>query len=76
MYTYTRFSPVCLFKVVARLDGLIFNKAERKLYLKNAYRAVLIRARQGMLIAAPEVYLKMKWEMPIRRRSERLPSAV
>jgi len=30
------------------------NKAERKLYLKNAYRVLLTRARQGMIIVVPE----------------------
>uniref|UniRef100_UPI003216E2D0 DUF2075 domain-containing protein n=1 Tax=uncultured Draconibacterium sp. TaxID=1573823 RepID=UPI003216E2D0 len=30
------------------------NKAERKLYLKNAYRVLLTRARQGMVIVIPE----------------------
>ncbi|RYE51530.1 MAG: DUF2075 domain-containing protein, partial [Sphingobacteriales bacterium] len=29
------------------------NKAERKLYLKNAYRVLLTRARQGMVIVIP-----------------------
>ena len=29
-------------------------KAERKLYLKNAYRVLLTRARQGMVIVVPE----------------------
>ena len=29
-------------------------KAERKEYLKNAYRVLLTRARQGMIIVAPE----------------------
>src|SRR6185312_1789193 len=30
------------------------NKAERKMYLKNAYRVLLTRARQGMVIFVPE----------------------
>ncbi|MFZ4799173.1 MAG: DUF2075 domain-containing protein [Bacteroidia bacterium] len=30
------------------------NKFERKLYLKNAYRVLLTRARQGMIIVVPE----------------------
>ena len=30
-----------------------FNKAERKAYLKNAYRVLLTRARQGMVIVVP-----------------------
>jgi len=30
------------------------NKDERKLYLKNAYRVLLTRARQGMIIVIPE----------------------
>lgn len=30
------------------------NKAERRLYLKNAYRVLLTRARQGMVIVVPE----------------------
>jgi DUF2075 family protein len=30
------------------------NKPERKLYLKNAYRVLLTRARQGMIIVVPE----------------------
>lgn len=30
------------------------HKAERKLYLKNAYRVLLTRARQGMVIVIPE----------------------
>ena len=30
------------------------NKEERKLYLKNAYRVLLTRARQGMIIVVPE----------------------
>ena len=29
------------------------NKDERKLYLKNAYRVLLTRARQGMIIVVP-----------------------
>jgi len=29
-------------------------KAERKEYLKNAYRVLLTRARQGMIIVVPE----------------------
>ena len=29
------------------------NKPERKLYLKNAYRVLLTRARQGMVIVVP-----------------------
>ncbi len=29
------------------------NKAERKIYLKNAYRVLLTRARQGMVIVVP-----------------------
>ena len=30
------------------------NKAKRKLYLKNVYRVLLTRARQGMVIVVPE----------------------
>jgi DUF2075 family protein len=30
------------------------NKAERKIYLKNAYRVLLTRARQGMVLVVPE----------------------
>lgn len=30
------------------------NKQERKMYLKNAYRVLLTRARQGMVIVVPE----------------------
>ncbi|MCE4564029.1 DUF2075 domain-containing protein [Maribellus sp. CM-23] len=30
------------------------NKADRRLYLKNAYRVLLTRARQGMVIVVPE----------------------
>jgi hypothetical protein len=30
------------------------HKAERQLYLKNAYRVLLTRARQGMVIVVPE----------------------
>lgn len=30
------------------------NKTERKLYLKNAYRVLLTRARQGMVIVVPQ----------------------
>ena len=30
------------------------NKVERKTYLKNAYRVLLTRARQGMIIVVPE----------------------
>lgn len=30
------------------------NKSDRKLYLKNAYRVLLTRARQGMVIVVPE----------------------
>ena len=30
------------------------NKTERKVYLKNAYRVLLTRARQGMVIVVPE----------------------
>ena len=29
-------------------------KEERKIYLKNAYRVLLTRARQGMVIVVPE----------------------
>jgi hypothetical protein len=29
-------------------------KSERQLYLKNAYRVLLTRARQGMVIVVPE----------------------
>ena len=30
------------------------NKKERQMYLKNAYRVLLTRARQGMVIVIPE----------------------
>ncbi len=30
------------------------NKDDRKLYLKNAYRVLLTRARQGMVVVVPE----------------------
>jgi DUF2075 family protein len=30
------------------------NKAERKTYLKNAYRVLMTRARQGMVIVVPQ----------------------
>jgi len=30
------------------------NKAERQMYLKNAYRVLLTRARQGMVIVVPQ----------------------
>ena len=30
------------------------HKSERKQYLKNAYRVLLTRARQGMVIVVPE----------------------
>ncbi|MBQ2396425.1 MAG: DUF2075 domain-containing protein, partial [Bacteroidales bacterium] len=30
------------------------NKEERKLFQKNAYRVLLTRARQGMIIVVPE----------------------
>lgn len=30
------------------------NKLERQVYLKNAYRVLLTRARQGMVIVVPE----------------------
>jgi hypothetical protein len=30
------------------------NKAERRQYLKNAYRVLLTRARQGMIVVVPE----------------------
>ncbi len=32
----------------------VIRKAERKMYLKNAYRVLLTRARQGMIIVVPE----------------------
>ena len=30
------------------------NKLERQIYLKNAYRVLLTRARQGMVLVVPE----------------------
>jgi len=50
-----RYSPdewKCFSFVGSRWNNI--NKAERKLYLKNAYRVLLTRARQGMVIVVPE----------------------
>lgn len=50
-----RYSPhgwQCYSFVGSRWNNI--NKAERKLYLKNAYRVLLTRARQGMVIVVPE----------------------
>jgi hypothetical protein len=50
-----RYSPEgweCFSFVGSRWNNI--NKAERKLYLKNAYRVLLTRARQGMVIVVPE----------------------
>ena len=35
-------------------DRQNINKLERQAYLKNAYRVLLTRARQGMVIVVPE----------------------
>jgi len=40
------------------------NKPERKLYLKNAYRVLLTRARQGMVIVIPEGNLEDHTRLP------------
>jgi DUF2075 family protein len=50
-----RYSPdgwQCFSFVGSRWNTI--RKAERKLYLKNAYRVLLTRARQGMVIVVPE----------------------
>jgi len=50
-----RYSPSgwqCFSFVGSRWNNI--NKEERKLYLKNAYRVLLTRARQGMVIVVPE----------------------
>jgi hypothetical protein len=51
-----RYSPddgwKCFSFVGSRWNNI--NKAERKLYLKNAYLVLLTRARQGMVIVVPE----------------------
>ncbi|HXS58541.1 MAG TPA: DNA/RNA helicase domain-containing protein [Hanamia sp.] len=50
-----RYSPdgwQCFSFVGSRWNNI--NKAGRKLYLKNAYRVLLTRARQGMVIVVPE----------------------
>ena len=50
-----RFSPdgwKCFSFVGSKWNNI--NKEERKLYLKNAYRVLLTRARQGMVIVVPE----------------------
>lgn len=39
-------------------------KAERQQYLKNAYRVLLTRARQGMVIVVPEGDLEDKTRSP------------
>jgi len=41
------------------------NKPERKLYLKNAYRVLLTRARQGMVIVVPPGDIKDPTRNPI-----------
>lgn len=49
-----RYSPdgwSCFSFVGSRWNNI--NKEERKLYLKNAYRVLLTRARQGMVIVVP-----------------------
>ena len=50
-----RYSPngwQCCSFVGSRWNNI--NKAEKELYLKNAYRVLLTRARQGMVIVVPE----------------------
>jgi hypothetical protein len=50
-----RYSPLgwqCFSFVGSKWNHII--KEERKLYLKNAYRVLLTRARQGMVIVVPE----------------------
>lgn len=41
------------------------HKAERQMYLKNAYRVLLTRARQGMVIVVPEGDLTDRTRLPI-----------
>ena len=38
-------------------------KPEKKIYLKNAYRVLLTRARQGMVIVVPEGARKIRHEI-------------
>ena len=40
------------------------NKEERKLYLKNAYRVLLTRARQGMVIVVPKGNIEDHTRLP------------
>ena len=37
-----------------RTAGITIRKSDRQLYRKNAYRVLLTRARQGMVIVVPE----------------------
>ncbi len=39
---------------LSAIIGIILKKPERQTYLKNAYRVLLTRARQGMVIVIPQ----------------------
>ena len=41
------------------------NKVERKQYLKNAYRVLLTRARQGMVLVVPEGDAEDHTQLPV-----------
>ncbi len=51
-FRYTHDGWKCFSFVGSKWNNI--NKEERKLYLKNAYRVLLTRARQGMVIVVPE----------------------
>jgi len=51
-FRYSKDGWRCFSFVGSRWNNI--NKEERKLYLKNAYRVLLTRARQGMVIVVPE----------------------
>jgi DUF2075 family protein len=51
-FRYTRDGWKCFSFVGSKWNNT--KKEERKLYLKNAYRVLLTRARQGMAIVVPE----------------------
>ena len=51
-FRYTSDGWKCFSFVGSKWNNI--NKEERKLYLKNAYRVLLTRARQGMVIVVPE----------------------
>ncbi len=51
-FRYTEDGWKCFSFVGSKWNNI--NKDERKLYLKNAYRVLLTRARQGMVIVVPD----------------------